>query len=731
MSMIQTLDDNADALHRQARDAEYLAEAGLALIECGSEEDVFDVAGVFFGKVMPGALVVVSQINDEQTQFITRRVQGLDSSLLARAAKLMGFRLEGQRFDVLDEYLDLLHTRSLVHVDGGLREYASLELPVSTIAILEKMFGIHDIYTAGISDKGVAYGNFGIIVLRPNVQPPVRIIESFVHQCFLTLSKLRALRDLAGSEESHRLLFEHMSQALAVHEVVRDPDGNSVDFRFLRVNPAYESTTGMKAADVVGRTMRELNPDLDQAVVERFAAVADTQIPIRFEEPSREPGGRYLEVVAYSPRAGQFATIVSDITERKRLEIDLGESEARFRTLFEDNHVMVMLVDPNEGHIVDANPAAARFYGWSPDELCTMNVTQISTDDPRRVRSALRYERTAEPEHFLTEHRLADGSTRDVEIHSGKIVLDGRELLYSAITDVTERLAIQRELQDHREHLERLVAERTDELSRVNDELAELNVELIRASSAKSAFLANMSHELRTPLNSIIGFSGVLGQGLAGALTEEQLKQVGMINGSGRHLLSLIDDVLDLAKVEAGKIQLKVEPFGVQGLLEEVVSPMRSLLEEGNGLQLRVTLEDSNAVLTSDRGRVKQIMFNLIGNAIKFTDAGIVEVTAGCTDDGYFSFAVRDTGPGIAVADLPRVFDAFTQFEIPGIAKPKGTGLGLSLSQEFAYLLGGEITVASAEGVGSTFTFTLPVAVPLPPSIEDGEPTAGMARHVS
>lgn len=273
-----------------------------------------------------------------------------------------------------------------------------------------------------------------------------------------------------------------------------------------------------------------------------------------------------------------------------------------------------------------------------------------------------------------------------------------------------------RALEFERQQLETLVAHRTGDLSAANEDLVRLNEELREATAAKSAFLARMSHELRTPLNSVIGFSGVLTQGLAGPLNEEQRTQIDMVNRSGRHLLALVDDVLDLARIEAGRTEIAPEVIDPRELVTEVVEAVRPLAER-KGLDLTADPSNAEGVLYSDCGKIRQILFNLVGNAVKFTASGSVVLALAEEPDGGFSFTVSDTGPGIAESDQPGIFDAFTQITKPGELESEGTGLGLRISREFAHLLGGELTVESRLGTGSTFTLRLPAT---PPRIGEG-----------
>ncbi|MFN8502418.1 PAS domain-containing sensor histidine kinase [Kouleothrix sp.] len=242
---------------------------------------------------------------------------------------------------------------------------------------------------------------------------------------------------------------------------------------------------------------------------------------------------------------------------------------------------------------------------------------------------------------------------------------------------------------------------------------AEARAEADRANRAKSEFLASMSHELRTPLNTILGFTGTLLMRLPGPLTADQDRQLTIIKTSARHLLALINDILDLAKIEAGKVTLTREPVLCQAVLEELAASLRPLAEQ-KGLAFRLELPAAPLTLISDRRALSQIVLNLVGNAIKFTDTGEVQVRLERreTDAGapQVCIAVRDTGIGIRPEDQARLFQAFEQVAPPsGGGWREGTGLGLRLAHKLAELLGGSIALESAPGVGSTFTLTLPL----------------------
>lgn len=281
-----------------------------------------------------------------------------------------------------------------------------------------------------------------------------------------------------------------------------------------------------------------------------------------------------------------------------------------------------------------------------------------------------------------------------------RVEYQDRTCLVGVGIDISERVRATNALHELNAGLEQVVAERT----------GELRTALVQAEAAdriKSAFLATMSHELRTPLNSIIGFTGIVLQEMAGPLTDEQRTQLGMVRNSAHHLLALINDVLDISKIEAGQLEVSCEEFDL-GVSVERVTATVAPMADAKGLRLESRVPEGMGTMTSDRRRVEQILLNLLSNAVKFTEEGSVSVVVGARAGDSVEMRVRDSGIGIPADQLGTLFQPFRQLDTGLTRQHDGTGLGLAICRRLAELMGGEVTAASEPGVGSEFTVVLP-----------------------
>ncbi len=254
------------------------------------------------------------------------------------------------------------------------------------------------------------------------------------------------------AEERFHLLFERMIGGAALHEIICDTSGKPVDYRFLEVNPAFEQLTGFKAADVLGRTVREVMPKVEPDWIERYGRVALTGASDRFDHYAAELD-RHFSVAAYSPKPGQFAVVFQDITSAKRAEAALMESEARYKSYFEESQAIMLLIDPDTGAIEEANAAAVDFYGWTKAELCAKNIADINTLPWGDIKAQLALGNSEKRKHHFFKHRRACGDIRDVEVYNGPIKVEGKTLFKSIVQDITERKQAELKLERSRAEL--------------------------------------------------------------------------------------------------------------------------------------------------------------------------------------------------------------------------------------------------------------------------------------
>ncbi|PKO11580.1 MAG: hypothetical protein CVU39_28545 [Chloroflexi bacterium HGW-Chloroflexi-10] len=403
-----------------------------------------------------------------------------------------------------------------------------------------------------------------------------------------------------------------------------------------------------------------------------------------------------------------FFLLRRDLKKQHRIEAEMHEKEERYRLLFDTSLDAILLAAP-DGQIFGANPSACRIFGRTETEICELGRSGVI--DIEDVRLPVALEERGGNGHYIGEltfiRKGGEKFPGEISITLFKDKL-GRERSSMIIRDISERKraeaiirANEEKLRQLNNELEQRVVERTNAL-----EAAMLKARV--ADRLKSAFLATMSHELRTPLNSIIGFTGVLSQGMAGPLNAEQVKQLGMVRTSAHHLLDLVNDVLDLSKIEAGQLEVKKSAFDMHSVLEEVLRIVSASAQK-KGLSLQVCIDPEVGTIISDRQRVQQILLNLVNNAIKFSDHG--EITVECRwIDGFLQTSVSDNGIGIHPEEFNKLFKPFQQLETGINRKHEGTGLGLSICKNLVHLLGGEINVESELGKGSIFTFLLPSA---------------------
>lgn len=387
--------------------------------------------------------------------------------------------------------------------------------------------------------------------------------------------------------------------------------------------------------------------------------------------------------------------------ERNRMNTALQESEEKYRELVERANDGILILQ--DGLFKYVNPSLIEMAGRSEEDLLgSPFVDFVHEDEVSKVVTNYQKRMLGETVYTMYETRFKTGKGNyiDAEVNAGFISYLGKPADLVFIRDITERKQIEKELRKHQEQLEEMVADRTTDLEIANERLMELD-------RMKSMFLASMSHELRTPLNSIIGFTGLLLLEMAGDLNPEQRKQLEMVKSSSNHLLDLINDILDISKIESGKVNLSIASFDLMEVVEDVLKAVTPLADH-KGLQL-IHEGPSSLQIKSDQRRVKQILMNLAGNSVKFTEAGFIKITVRKEESKSVVVTVQDTGIGIKKVELNKLFQPFQQIDMTSTKKYEGTGLGLYLTRKIMTHLQGEISVTSEYGQGSTFTFVLPL----------------------
>lgn len=377
------------------------------------------------------------------------------------------------------------------------------------------------------------------------------------------------------------------------------------------------------------------------------------------------------------------------LREKESALCRLKESEERYKAIFRNNNAVMIIIDPDTGRIIDANPAACRFYGWDRDRFLELSIFDINTLGREEIIRKMRTVIDDAAVNFSFNHRLANGDVRDVEVSCSAIKFTEKEVIFSIVTDVTERRKAEAAL---------LVAKEQAEA----------------ASVAKSQFVANISHELRTPMNGIMGFSGLLA---SSGLNAEQAEFNEMIKVSSMHLLDLINDILDFSKIEAKKLKLEKTIFNMLQAVRESMSLVeRQAAVKGLELNLEAP-ENFTAALFGDVLKVKQIMINLLSNAVKFTSRGGVTVRLSeekGPDENHvnISVSVADTGIGITHGKKDEIFQMFHQLDNRDTRRFGGSGLGLAIVRGLADVMNASIEVESEPGRGSVFTVVMPMEVP-------------------
>jgi len=517
--------------------------------------------------------------------------------------------------------------------------------------------------------------------------------------------------------------------------------------RVILWNESAERMLGWTEEEVLGKLLPSLPPGADQPPredwphsgkhgVETVRIRKDgVHVPVSIWTASILSLGGQLSLLADLTQAREAERLRADLIESERAARERAEAAQRFSLLLEAAPDAILEVDP-EGRIVLANPEAERLFQRSGEELVGLPVEALLPERFRGGHTAHRDHYSAHPVRRPMGAGLdlyavrKDGTEFAVDINLSPLPL-GTEKghVMCVLRDVSQRRGAEEKIRVLNQSLER----RSAELVAANQELSERNQEVERATRLKSGFLASMSHELRTPLNTILGFSELLSEESAGALNEKQKRFLSHIQRDASHLLELINDVLDLSKIEAGRLELRLEKFPMAVAVAEVLTSIRPLAAT-KSISLDSDL-NTRLMLEADRLRFKEILYNLLSNAIKFTPNGGRVWIESSIIEGSVCILVGDTGIGIAPEDHQAIFESFRQASATTKGVREGTGLGLAITKKLVEHHGGRIWLESEPGKGSRFFFTLRLSEPEEDPAETGakslSPLLLLASHLT
>ncbi len=661
------------------------------LSRAGEDHRRWEILGHTVLGLMPKGIVIVNSVDEEARTVRVEGVQGIPKAVAPAVERALGFHPGSRAYPLTETFRRRYREEGLFRFDGGLCELAAGFVPAAAVRRIERLLHLTGLYTAGLLHRGVLLATVHIALQGAEELSDRRPFEDFLAAAGPALVRshleeraTRTARDLKREIDYNRLLLNTSTTQVWF---LQDEETYGV------VNQAHADFLGMSIEEASFRPLDELfSPTESEICRQGNLQVFRTGSTFHNEEWVADSTGEpHLLTITKTPHldeAGAVAGVVctaEDITEERRTLEALREKSNELERFFTVALDLLVITD-TKGTFLRLNRAWEDTLGHSVSALEGRSFLEfVHPDDTAATREAMgQLAGGTEIIDFVNRYRASDGSYRYIEWRSHP----HGELIYAAARDVTDRIE--------------------------REEAA------LAASRAKSNFLANMSHELRTPLNGIVGFADLLRDS---ELPEPYGSYVESVHASAETLMTLINDILDFSKIEAGKLQLDISTIDLHELLRRALETVR-FSAENKGLELiRSVSPDVPRFLQTDSFRLTQVLINLLGNAVKFTDYGFVQLIAKVIeeDDDYATLylAVRDTGIGIEPRHQRLIFESFTQADPSTTRKFGGTGLGLAISSRILAMLGTSLDLESYPGQGSTFGFTIRLGTASPPVADE------------
>ncbi len=497
-------------------------------------------------------------------------------------------------------------------------------------------------------------------------------------------------KSLASTYEAQKKLFETTLYSIGDAVITTDIKG-----RVMQMNPVAEELTGWNESEARTNFLK----DIFVIINEESRAPVENPVEIVIKEGKTVGLANHTILISKTgkeiPIADSGAPIKTekgevigvvlvfrDKTSEHEAEKILMDSEARYRSIFENNHAPMILVDPETAYLLDVNPAALNYYGWSKEEMLNMKMTQINTASPEEIKKAMNEAKMQKRNFFEFKHRLASGEIRDISLYSGKIVINKKELLYSLVLDITDKKIAEAALIKAREQAE-------------------------KANQLKSEFLAQMSHEIRSPLNAVLNFHYLIKEETKDILNDNLELSFEAIESASHRIVRTIDMILNMSELQLGTYELTLRKMNITESLNKLAKEYKKNAQRKN-IELKTNIELNDPIISTDDYAFNQIFANLIDNAVKYTEKGVININAH-TLNNKILIEIEDSGTGISEDFLPYLFEPFSQEEQGYSRKFEGSGLGTALIKKYCDIINADISVKSRKGEGSIFTVTLPV----------------------